>query len=140
MAVIERIGRSETRPYVIAWGRLTEEDEHRLRARLAASPCAQITVDLREVEEVTDEGCAAIRNVAEDMDSLRQTMVVLYVPERDATRSLERTRLLDDSRIVFVASETARLKVDVGASRSTAVGLRTGAPRRPLVYHSVDRA
>jgi hypothetical protein len=62
-------------------------------------------VDLREVEEVTDEGCAVIRNVAEDMDTLRQTMVVLYVPERDATRSLERTRLLDDSRIVFVASE-----------------------------------
>jgi hypothetical protein len=109
MAVIERIGRSEMRPYVIAWGRLTEEDEHRLRARLAASPCAQITVDLREVEEVTDEGCAAIRNVAEDMDSLRQTMVVLYVPERDATRSLERTRLLDDSRIVFVASEDGDL-------------------------------
>jgi hypothetical protein len=66
-------------------------------------------VDLREVEEVTDEGCAAIRNVADDMDSLKQTMVVLYVPERDATRSLERTRLLDDARIVFVASEDGEL-------------------------------
>jgi hypothetical protein len=91
MAVIERIGRSETRPYVIAWGRLTEEDEHRLRARVAAAPCAQITVDLREIEEITDEGCAAIRNVAEGMDFLSQTMVVLYMPERDATRSLQRT-------------------------------------------------
>ena len=109
MAVIERIGRSDTRPYVIAWGRLTEEDEHRLLARVGASPCAQITVDLREIEEVTDEGCAAIRNVAEDMDVLRQTMVVLYVPERDATRSLERTRLLDDARILFVASEDGEL-------------------------------
>jgi hypothetical protein len=109
MAVIERIGRSDTRPYVIAWGRLTEEDEHRLRARVAAAPCAQITVDLREIEEVTDEGCAAIRNVAEGMDFLKQTMVVLYVPEREATRSLERTRLLDDARIVFVASEDGEL-------------------------------
>jgi len=110
MAVIERIGRSDTRPYVIAWGRLTEEDEHRLRARVAASPpCAEVTVDLREVEEVTDEGCAAIRNVAEAMDFLSQRMVVLYVPERDATRSLERTRLLDDSRIEFVASEDGDL-------------------------------
>jgi hypothetical protein len=62
-------------------------------------------VDLREVEEVTDEGCAAIRNVAEGMDFLSQRMIVLYVPERDATRSLQRTRLLDDARIVFVASE-----------------------------------
>jgi hypothetical protein len=105
MAVIARIGRSETRPYVIAWGRLTEEDEPRLRARVVASPRAEITVDLREVEEVTDEGCAVIRHVAKEMDSRSQTMVVLYVPERDATRSLERTRLLDDSRIVFVASE-----------------------------------
>ena len=67
-------------------------------------------MDLREIEEVTDEGCAAIRNVAEDMDVLRQTMVVLYVPERDATRSLERTRLLDDARIVFVASEDGDLE------------------------------
>src|SRR4249919_182139 len=90
MAVIERIGRSETRPYVIAWGRLSEEDEHRLRARVAAAPCAEITVDLREIEEVTDEGCAAIRKVAEGMGFLSQRMVVLYVPERDATRSLER--------------------------------------------------
>ena len=57
-----------------------------LRARVAAAPCAQITVDLREIEEVTDEGCAAIRNVAEAMDFLSQRMVVLYVPERDATR------------------------------------------------------
>ena len=38
-----------------------------------------------------------------------QTMLVLYVLERDATRSLERTRLLDDSRIVFVASEDGDL-------------------------------
>ena len=105
MAVIARIGRSETRPYVIAWGWLTEEDEHRLRARVSASPSAEITVDLREVEELTDEGCDVIRHVANEMGSLSQTMVVLYVPERDATRSLERTRLLDDSRIVFVASE-----------------------------------
>lgn len=109
MAVIARIGRSETRPYVIAWGRLTEEDEPRLRARVVASPSAEITVDLREVEELTDEGCDVIRNVAKEMDLLSQTMVVLYVPERDATRSLERTRLLDDSRIAFVASENADL-------------------------------
>ena len=77
MAVIARIGRSETRPYVIAWGRLTEEDEPRLRARVVASPRAEITVDLREVEEVTDEGCAVIRHVADDMDNLSQRMVVL---------------------------------------------------------------
>lgn len=109
MAVIARIGRSETRPYVIAWGRFTGEDEPRLRARVVASPRAEITVDLREVEEVTDEGCAVIRHVADDMDNLSQRMVVLYVPERDATRSLERTRLLDDSRIVFVASEGGEL-------------------------------
>jgi hypothetical protein len=76
---------------------------------VVASPRAEITVDLREVEEVTDEGCAVIRHVADDMDNLSQRMVVLYVPERDATRSLERTRLLDDSRIVFVASEGGEL-------------------------------
>jgi hypothetical protein len=112
MAVIERIGRSEVRPYVIAWGRLTEEDEERLRARVAAPPFVQVTVDLREVEEVTDEGCGAIRNVAEHMDGRGQTMVVLYVPERDATSSLERTRLVDDSRIVFVSSDNDDLLPD----------------------------
>ena len=104
MAVIERIGKPESRPYVVAWGRLTEEDEGRLLARVLTSRHVDVTVDLCEIEEVTDEGCTAIKNVAEYMDE-DQTMVVLYVPERDATRSLERTRLLDDSRIVFVASE-----------------------------------
>ena len=109
MAVIERIGRSETRPYVIAWGRLTEEDEHRLRARVAAAPSAQITVDLREIEEITDEGCAAIRNVAEGMDFLSQTWSCCTCRNGTPTRSLQRTRLLDDSRIVFVASEDGDL-------------------------------
>src|SRR4029450_13590135 len=103
MAVIARIGRSETRPYVIAWGRLTEEDEPRLRARVVASPRAETPVDLREIEEVTDEGCAVIRHVADDMDNLSQRMVVLYVPERDATRSLERTRLVGDPPVVVGA-------------------------------------
>jgi hypothetical protein len=31
-------------------------------------------------------------------------MVVLYMPDSDATKSLERTGLVDDDRIVFVAS------------------------------------
>ena len=35
-------------------------------------------------------------------------MVVLYLPNREATRSLERTGLLDDGRIVFVASSPMR--------------------------------
>ena len=101
MAVIARIGRSETRPYVIAWGRLTEEDEPRLRARVVASPRAEITVDLREVEEVTDEGCEVLHNIGER----GQRMVVLYLPDRDATNSLKRTGLVNDNRIVFVPSD-----------------------------------
>jgi hypothetical protein len=87
VAVIERIGKPESRPYVVAWGRLTEEDEGRLLAR----------------EEVTDEGCTAIKNVAEYMGQ-DQTMVVLYIPDREATRSLERSGIADDGRIVLVAS------------------------------------
>jgi hypothetical protein len=35
-------------------------------------------------------------------------MVVLYQPDRVATRSLERTGLLEDGRIIFVASSPVR--------------------------------
>jgi hypothetical protein len=108
VAVIERIGSSEARPYVVAWGTLTQEDEDRLRTRVAAPPDVDVTVDLCEVEEVTDDGCDAIKNVAEDMGGLGQTMVVLYQPDRESTRSLERTGLLDDGRIIFVASSPMR--------------------------------
>jgi hypothetical protein len=114
VAVIERIGSSEARPYVVAWGTLTEEDEDRLRTSVAAPPDVDVTVDLCEVEEVTEDGCDAIKNVAEDMGGLGQTMVVLYQPDRAATRSLERTGLLEDGRIVFVASSPAR-RIDVDA-------------------------
>jgi hypothetical protein len=114
VAVIERIGSSEARPYVVAWGTLTEEDEDRLRTSVAAPPDVDVTVDLCEVEEVTEDGCDAIKNVAEDMGGLGQTMVVLYQPDRVATRSLERTGLLEDGRIIFVASSPAR-RIDVDA-------------------------
>jgi hypothetical protein len=79
MAVIERIERPESHPYVVAWGRLTEEDEGRLLARVLTSRHVGVTVDLCEIEEVTDEGCTAIKNVAEYMGH-GQTMVVLYLP------------------------------------------------------------
>src|SRR4029453_4635156 len=46
VAVIERIGSSEARPYVVAWGTLTEEDEDRLRTSVAAPPDVDVTVDL----------------------------------------------------------------------------------------------
>jgi urease accessory protein UreE len=108
VAVIERIGTSEARPYIVAWGRLTEEDEERLRMRVAAPPDVDVTIDLCEVEEVTDEGCDALKNVAKSMQDRGQTMVVLYLPEREATRSLERTGLLNQGRIVFVASSSVR--------------------------------
>jgi hypothetical protein len=88
------------------WGTLTEEDEE--RSRVAAPSDIDVTFDLCEVEEVTDDGCDAIKNVAEDMGGLDQTMVVLYLPDREATKSLERTGLLDDGRIVFVASSPKR--------------------------------
>jgi hypothetical protein len=114
VAVIERIGSSEARPYVVAWGTLTEEDEGRLRTRVAAPPDVDVTIDLCEVEEVTDDGCDAIKKVAEDMGGLGQTMVVLYQPDREATRSLERTGLLEDGRIIFVASSPVR-RVNVDA-------------------------
>jgi hypothetical protein len=107
MAVIERIGRPDARPYLMAWGRFTGEDEGRLLARVLTSRHVDVTVDLCEVEEVTDEGCIAIRNVAEYM-GLEQAMVVLYVPDREATRSLERTGIGDDGRVVLVASSRSR--------------------------------
>ena len=44
MAVIERIGRPEARPYLMAWGRLTEEDEGRLLARVLTSRHVDVTV------------------------------------------------------------------------------------------------
>ena len=112
MAVIERIGRPEARPYVVAWGRLTEEDEERLLARVDAPSHFVVTVDLCEVEEVTDEGCRTIRHVAEQMGD-HQTMVVLYVPEREATRSLERSGIASDGRVVLVASSSSRHIVNV---------------------------
>jgi hypothetical protein len=37
-----------------------------------------------------------------------QTMVVLYIPDREATRSLERSGIADDGRIVLVASLSSR--------------------------------
>ena len=108
MAVIERIGRSERAPYVVAWGRLTAEDEGRLLARVEAPPQVDVTVDLCEVEEVTDEGCLAIKTVAERMGVRGQTMVVLYLPDREGTRSLERTGIAEDGSIVLVASSRNR--------------------------------
>ena len=103
MAVIERIEKPEARPYVVAWGRLTDEDEERLLACVAAPPRVDVTFDLCEVEQVTDEGCGAIRKVAEQMGVRGQTMVIVYLPDRETTRSLERTGLIDDGQIVFVA-------------------------------------
>jgi hypothetical protein len=47
------------------------------------------------------------------MGGLGQTMVVLYKPDRVATRSLERTGLLEDGRIIFVASSPVR-RISVG--------------------------
>ena len=82
MAVIERLGKPKSRPYVVAWGRLTEEDEGRLLARVLTSRHVDVTVDLCEIEEVTDEGCTAIKNVAGYMGQ-DQTMVVLYKPDRE---------------------------------------------------------
>ena len=89
------------------WGRLTEEDEGRLLARVLTSRHVDVTVDLCEIEEVTEEGCTAIKNVAGYMGQ-DQTMVVLYKPDREATRSLERSGIADDGRIVFVASSPTR--------------------------------
>ena len=86
---------------------MTEEDEERLLARVEAPSHVEVTVDLCEVEEVTREGCRAIRNVAEQMGE-HQTMVVLYIPDREATRSLERTGIADDGRVVLVASSPSR--------------------------------
>ena len=106
MAVIERIERPESHPYVVAWGRLTEEDEGRLLARVLTSRHVGVTVDLCEIDEVTDEGCTAIKNVAEYMGQ-DQAMVVLYIPDRKATRSLERSGIADDGRIVLVASSSS---------------------------------
>lgn len=94
-------------PIVVAWGRLTEEDEGRLLARVLTSRHVDVTVDLCEVEEVTDEGCTAIKHVAEYMGQ-DQTMVVLYLPDREATRSLERSGIADGGRIVLVASSPSR--------------------------------
>jgi len=108
MAVIERIGRPEARPYVVAWGRLTEQDEPRLLGLVAAPSHRDVTLDLCEVEEVTDEGCIVIKHVAEQMGRRGQTMVVLYQPDREATRSLERTGLVEEGEIVFVASSPSR--------------------------------
>jgi hypothetical protein len=48
-------------------GGITEEDEDRLRTRVAAPEDTDVTVDLCEVEEVTDERCVAVKDVAEDM-------------------------------------------------------------------------
>ena len=107
MALIERIGRPQARLYLVAWGRLTEEDEGRLLARVLTARHVDVTVDLCEVEEVTDEGCKAIKNVAAYMDQ-DQTMEVLYVPDREATRSLERTGIADDGLIVLVPSSPSR--------------------------------
>ena len=105
--MIERIGRPQSRPYVVAWGRLTEEDEGRLLARVLTSRHVDVTVDLCEVEEVTDEGCIAIKKVAEYMGQ-DQTMVVVYLPDRKATRLLERSGIADDGRIVLVACSRSR--------------------------------
>ena len=129
MAVIERIGSPGTHPYVVAWGRLTEEDEERLLARVADARSRDITVDLCEVEEVTDEGCVAIRNVA-DQIGRDQTMVVLYVPDREATRSLERSGIADDGRIVLVASSRIRR---VGAATSPQ-GRGVEGPPSPVAH------
>ena len=80
MAIIQRIEKSRVTPIRRGLGRLTEEDEGRLLARVLTSRHVDVTVDLCEIEEVTDEGCTAIKNVAEYMGH-DQTMAVLYLPQ-----------------------------------------------------------
>jgi hypothetical protein len=104
MAVIERIGRAGTRPYLMAWGRLTEQDEDRLRMRLDEPPYVEVTIDLSEIEEVTEEGCEVLLNIADYIGERGQRMVVLYLPDSDGTGSLERTGIVRDPRIAFVDS------------------------------------
>lgn len=105
MAVIERVSQPGSRPYLVAWGRLTDEDEDRLLIRLDAPPFVEVTIDLRGVDEVTDEGCEVLLSVAEHIGERGQRMVVLYLPDNDATKSLQRTGLVDDDRIVFIPSD-----------------------------------
>ena len=107
MAVIERIGSSGRVP-TLSPGGGSQRKRGPLRTRVAAPADADVNVDLCEVEEVPDGGCVAIKDVAEDMGCRGQTMVVLYLPDREAPRSLERTGLLDRGGIVFVASSPVR--------------------------------
>ena len=90
MAVIERIRRPESRPYVVAWGRLTKEDEGRLLARVLTLRHVDVTVDLCEIDEVTSEGCTAIKHVAEYMgqDQTDNGRIVLVACSRSRRTGL----------------------------------------------------
>jgi len=50
----------------------------------------------------------AFHDLGPDYMGQDQTMVVLFKPDREATRSLERSGIADDGRIVFVASSPSR--------------------------------
>jgi hypothetical protein len=131
MAVIERIGNPESRPYVVAWGRLTEEDEGRLLARVLTSRHVDVTVDLCEIEEVTDEGCTAIKNVAEYMGE-DQTMVVLYKP---TGRRLDRSSGLG-SRMTAgsCSSHPRRLVASVSRSDPSRDAGSSGIRGEPFIF------
>jgi hypothetical protein len=89
MAVIERIGRPESRPYVVAWGRLTEEDEGRLLARVLTSRHVDVTVDLCEIEDLRARPAA--RRTDEDRIGAFGSRRLGTTPTRGARES-RRTR------------------------------------------------
>jgi hypothetical protein len=58
-------------------------------------------------------------------------MVVLYIPDREATRSLERSGIADDGRIVLVASSPSRRSRGLTRAETPFSSLRAAACRRP---------
>jgi len=107
MAVIARVGSADTSDDLIVWGRLTDLDSERIRSKVDQGPGRDVTLDLREVEEVTEDGCLVLKGLAYYLRSWGRTLTVLHMPESFGTRSFETTALLEDPAITFIGSADA---------------------------------
>lgn len=109
MAVIARVGPADSSDDLIIWGCLTDLDAEQIRLKVYEGPGFDVTIDLREIEEVTEDGCFVLKSLGHYLQSHGRRLILLYRPTL-ATRSFETTGLLEDPEITFAESTSAEAR------------------------------
>jgi hypothetical protein len=100
---------NEVRLEVVPGSReLRGRDESQLRHLLDAAPGDfGVTVDLTELDGITEDGCQALRNFGAAVALQRRKFRILYPLGGEVAEALRETGILDDPQIDFGEDATA---------------------------------